>query len=110
MLLQQLKVEDAHRSALERNGRGQIQSKAFLSALFDLALEEQWFDLQHMIQHDMAKAIIADYSYETGRGYLNQDIYFNSWEDVIEIGWSTFCSHTGVSRSKVESCLAKLRE
>ena len=29
-------------------------------ALPELALEEQWFDLQHMIQHDMAKAILAD--------------------------------------------------
>ncbi|MGH9554035.1 MAG: hypothetical protein ACRD3W_31945, partial [Terriglobales bacterium] len=45
---------------------------AFLSTLFDLALEEQWFDLQHLIQHDMAKAVLADYCYEMGKDYLNQ--------------------------------------
>lgn len=95
---------------LREMAEARYSQKAFLTALFDLALEEQWFDLQHMIQHDMAKAIIADYSYETGRGYLHQDVFFNSWEDVIEIGWSTFCSHTGLSRDKVNSCLAKLRE
>src|ERR1700689_4986661 len=57
----------------------------FLSVLFDLALEDQWFDLQHIIQHDMAKAILADYSYELGKGYLNNDIFFNNWEDVIDV-------------------------
>lgn len=95
---------------LKELAEARYSQKAFLAALFDLALEDQWFDLQHMIQHDMAKAIIADYSYETGRGFLNQEIYFSSWEDVIEIGWNTFCSHTGIQRSRVDSCLAKLRE
>ena len=84
--------------------------REFLSALFDLALEEQWFDLQHMIQHDMAKAILADYSYELGRDYLNQEIFYNYWEDVIDIGWTTFCQHTGLTRDKVNINLAKLRE
>ena len=46
----------------------------FLQALFELAIEEQWFDLQHMVQHDMAKAILADYSLEQGQDYLNQKI------------------------------------
>jgi len=82
----------------------------FLSVLFDLALEEQWFDLQHIIQHDMAKAILADYSYEIGKGYLNQDIYYNNWEDVIEVGWKKFCNHTGLSMEKVKSSLQQLRE
>ena len=82
----------------------------FLKTLFELAVEEQWFDLQHMIQHDMAKAIIADYSYELGQGYLNQDIYFSCWEEVIEIGWDKFCLHTGLSRDKVNSHLRQLRE
>jgi hypothetical protein len=54
--------------------------KEFLSALFDLALEEQWFDLQHLIQHDMAKAILADYSLEQGKGFLNQDIFYSNWD------------------------------
>jgi hypothetical protein len=82
----------------------------FLSVLFDLALENQWFDLQHIIQHDMAKAILADYSYELGKGYLNQDIYYNNWEDVIEVGWKKFCSHTGMSMEKVKTNLQQLRE
>src|ERR1700751_568093 len=77
----------------------------FLAALFELALEEQWFDLQHMVQHDMAKAILADYSYEQGKGYLKQDVFFSHWEDVIEVGWSAFCSHTGLSREKVKQHL-----
>jgi hypothetical protein len=84
--------------------------REFLSALFDLALEEQWFDLQHMVQHDMAKAILADYSYELGRDYLNQEIFYNCWEDVIDVGWTTFCEHTGLTRDKVNTNLAKLRD
>jgi hypothetical protein len=81
----------------------------FLQALFELALEEQWFDLQHMVQHDMAKAILADYSLENGKDYLNQKIYFDYWEDVIEVGWTAFCNHTGLSREKVNQQLAQLR-
>lgn len=84
--------------------------REFLSTLFELAIEEQWFDLQHMIQHDMAKAIIADYSQEQGKDYLNQDIYFSCWEDVIDIGWKKFCVHTGLSRAKVDGKLQKLRD
>lgn len=81
----------------------------FLKALFELALEEQWFDLQHMVQHDMAKAILADYSLEKGQDYLNQKIYFDYWEEVIEVGWRAFCDHTGLPRDKVNQQLAQLR-
>lgn len=84
--------------------------KEFLSTLFELALEEQWFDLQHMIQHDMAKAILADYSFELGKDYLNQDIFFTNWEAVIDVGWDAFCKHTGLPREKVQSRLQQLRE
>jgi hypothetical protein len=82
----------------------------FLSALFELALEEQWFDLQHLIQHDMAKAILADYSYELGKGYLNQEVFYGNWEAVIEVGWGIFCKHTGLTMDKVNSHLTELRE
>lgn len=81
----------------------------FLKTLFELALEEQWFDLQHMVQHDMAKAILADFSLDQGAGYLNQDIFFNNWEAVIEVGWTAFCDHTGLPREKVDQQLAHLR-
>jgi hypothetical protein len=84
--------------------------KEFLSTLFELALEEQWFDLQHLIQHDMAKAILADYSYELGKGYLNQEVFYSNWEPVIEIGWRIFCDHTGLTMDKVNSHLTDLRE
>ncbi|MBP7862711.1 hypothetical protein KA183_13585 [bacterium] len=82
----------------------------FLRTLFELALEEQWIDLTHMIQHDMAKAILADYSLEEGLGYLNQKVYMEFWEDVIEIGWMRFCEHTGLSRDKVDMRLKEFRE
>lgn len=84
--------------------------KEFLSTLFELALEEQWFDLQHLIQHDMAKAILADYSYELGKGYLNQEVFYSNWEPVIEVGWRIFCDHTGLTMDKVNSHLTELRE
>jgi len=95
---------------LKELAHARYSQKQFLAALFDLALEEQWFDLQHMVQHDMAKAIIADYSFQTGCDYLNQDLFFTHWEEVIEVGWSTFCLHTGISRTKVEDNLAQLRD
>lgn len=82
----------------------------FLSTLFELALEEQWFDLQHLIQHDMAKAILADYSYELGKGYLNQEVFYSNWEPVIEVGWRIFCNHTGLTMDNVNSHLTELRE
>lgn len=82
----------------------------FLRVLFELALEEQWFDLRHMIQHDMAKAVIADYCFELGREYLDQEIYFSCFEDVIDLGWAIFCRHTGLSREKVAQALATLRD
>lgn len=95
---------------LQELAESRYSQKEFLKVLFDLALEDQWFDLRHMIQHDMAKAIIADYSYELGKDYLNQDIYLSTWEEVIEIGWEKFCSYTGLSRDKVDTQLLRLRE
>ncbi len=86
------------------------EQKEFLSALFELALEEQWFDVQHLIQHDMAKAILADYSLEQGKGYLNQEIFYSHWEEVIAIGWNKFCMHTGLTMDKVNRHLQDLRE
>jgi len=29
--------------------------KEFLAALFELAVEEEWLAVQHMVQHDMAR-------------------------------------------------------
>lgn len=83
--------------------------EAFLRVLFELALEEKWFDLRHMVQHDMAKAVIADYSNELGTDYLNQELYLDCWEEVIDIGWTKFCQHTGLPREKVDTHLADLR-
>lgn len=82
----------------------------FLSTLFELAVEEQWFDLQHMVQHDMAKAILADYCLEQGINYLSSDHFFDNWEEVIEVGWAAFCEHTGLPKEKVDSNLQKLRD
>ena len=42
---------------LRELAHARYSQKAFLSALFELALEEQWFDVQHMVQHDMAKRL-----------------------------------------------------
>jgi hypothetical protein len=84
--------------------------KEFLNALFDLALSEQWFDLQHMLQHDMAKAILADYSNNLGHGFLDTKIFYDHWEDVIEIGWQIFCEHAGMSRQQVKAKLSQLHE
>lgn len=82
----------------------------FLRTLFDLALENEWFQLQHLIQHDMAKAILADYSCRQGKGYLDSQIYYDNWEEVIDIGWQTFCNHTGISRERVIKQLKQVRE
>src|SRR5262249_25626234 len=81
----------------------------FLKILFELALEEQWFALQHMVQHDMAKAIIADYCYESGEDYLSSQKFFDHWEDIIKVGWDTFCRHTGLPMEKVSQKLTELR-
>lgn len=86
------------------------RQQAFLQELFALAVEEQWFDVQHMVQHDMAKAILSDYSYELGKGLLNTEIFFNHWEEVIEVGWRAFCEHTGLPMEKVKQQLEKLRD
>ncbi len=82
----------------------------FLNTLLDLALAEQWFDLQHLVQHDMAKAILADYSYSLGHGYLDTKIFYDNWEDVIEIGWQTFCQFSGMSREHVRIRLSQMHE
>jgi hypothetical protein len=100
-------IMDKQLKSLAESRYGQPE---FLSTLFDLALEEKWFDLQHLIQHDMAKAILADYSYNLGRGYLNTQIFNEYWEDVIEIGWNIFCCHTGISREKIAARLKDLRD
>jgi hypothetical protein len=86
------------------------RQKAFLAALFELALEEQWLDLQHMIQHDMAKAVLADYSFERGEDYLNSTTFFENWEDVIEVGWRAFCEHTGLPIERVQAQLKSLTD
>lgn len=83
---------------------------AFLKTLFELAVEEQWFDVQHMVQHDMAKAILADYSYDLGRGYLDREIFLDNWEAVIDVGWDAFCEHTGLARERVHDQLKRLQE
>jgi hypothetical protein len=80
----------------------------FLKALFDLALEEKWFELQHVIQHDMAKAILADYSLSLGQGYLNKEIFYDHWEEVIQIGWESFCKHTNMPIETVKDRLADI--
>lgn len=84
------------------------QQQEFLQTLFELAVENKWFDVQHMVQHDMAKAIIADYSLEQGLGFLNTQLFYDNWEQVIEIGWDSFCIHTGLSRERVNKQLQKL--
>lgn len=88
--------------------KSKYEQKEFLGALFDLALEDRWFDVRHLIQHDMAKAILADYSYELGKEYLSQEIFYSNWESVIQIGWEIFRQHTGLSEDKVETSLKKL--
>ncbi len=85
------------------------QQQEFLQTLFELAVENQWFDVQHMVQHDMAKAVIADYSLEQGLGFLNTEIFKENWEEVIDVGWDAFCKHTGLSRERVNAQLKVLR-
>lgn len=84
------------------------RQQEFLQTLFELAVENQWFDVQHMVQHDMAKAVIADYSLEQGLGFLNQQLFLDNWEQVINVGWNAFCDHTGLSRERVNKQLQKL--
>lgn len=95
---------------LKEIAESRYRQQEFLRTLFDLALENNWFDLRHMVQHDMAKAIIADYSLERGLGYLNNDLFFAHWESVIDVGWSAFCSHTGLTRELVSQQLQELGE
>ena len=94
---------------LKELAQERYSQKEYLSTLFDLALEEKWFDLQHLIQHDMAKAILADYSQELGKDYLNQEVFYSNWEDVIQVGWNAFCKHTGLSMEQVNLRLQALR-
>lgn len=86
------------------------RQQEFLQTLFELAVENQWFDVRHMVQHDMAKAIIADYSLEQGLDYLNTSVFYDTWESVIEVGWSAFCTHTGLTRERVDRHLQDLTE
>ena len=88
----------------------QYRQPAFLTQLFELAVEEQWSVLQHMIQHDMAKAILANYCIEKGQDYLKSKAFFESWEEIIQIGWKVFCEHTGLSMEKVQENLHRLHE
>jgi len=100
-----LQTMDKQLRELAESRYGQTE---FVGTLFELALEERWLDLQHLIQHDMAKAILADYSSNLGQGYLDPQIFYAYWEDVIEIGWNTFCSRTGIPRESVRSRLEQL--
>jgi hypothetical protein len=82
----------------------------FLRVLFDLALDDDWFQLQHLVQHDMAKAVLADYSCQHGKGYLDDQIFYDCWEQVIDVGWQVFCGHTHIPRETVISNLKQLRD
>ena len=100
-------IMDNHLRQLAERSYGREQ---FLRTLFELALEDEWFQLQHLIQHDMAKAILADYSCRQGKGYLDSQIYYDHWEEVIDIGWQVFCNHTRIPKEKVIQHLKQLRE
>jgi len=93
---------------LKELAQARYAQQEFLRALFDLALEERWFELQHVIQHDMAKAILADYSVHMGKGYLNSNIFFDNWEEVIQIGWQAFSDHTGIPLEQVKTRLSEI--
>jgi hypothetical protein len=95
---------------LHKLAEKRYSQEEFLNTLHQLALAEQWFDLQHVVQHDMAKAILADYSYGSGKDYLDPKIFYAYWEEVIEIGWQIFCQHTGISREHVRIKLSQLHE
>jgi hypothetical protein len=95
---------------LQTLAQERYSQKELLNTLFELALSEQWFDLQHVLQHDIAKAILADYSYNLGQGFLDPKIFYEHWEEVIEIGWQIFCKHTGISRQQVQEKLSQLHE
>ena len=82
----------------------------FVKAVFELALEKEWLSLERVIQHDMAKAILADYSCKLGKGYLDDSIFFNNWENVIEIGWRVFFKRTGISKKLVQKNLKQLHD
>jgi hypothetical protein len=86
------------------------QQSEFLNTLFELAVEERWSMLQHLVQHDMAKAVIADYMSERGENYFSSPRFFDHWEEVIAIGWQTFCNHTGLSLEKVQQKLCALQD
>jgi hypothetical protein len=100
-----MNMDDQLRSMAE----SRYKQTEFLKTLFELALEENWFELQHVIQHDMAKAVIADYSLTIGKGYFDSKIFFDNWEEVIDIGWRAFSEHTGISMEKVKAQLSEMR-
>jgi uncharacterized protein YijF (DUF1287 family) len=93
---------------LKEMAESRYQQQEFLATLFELAVEKQWFDVQHMVQHDMAKAILSDYSQELGLGYLDSDIFYRHWEEVITVGWQAFSNHTGVPIDTVKHELQQL--
>ena len=95
---------------LRELAEARYRQQEFLQTLFELAVENQWFDVRHMVQHDMAKAIIADYSLEQGLDYLNTSMFYDNWESVIEVGWNAFCVHTGLPRERVDRHLQELTE
>lgn len=95
---------------LKELAQSRYQQREFLQTLFELAIENQWFDVRQMVQHDMAKAIIADYSQEQGRGFLDGELFLDNWESVVEVGWGAFCAHTGLTRDRVNHQLQQLGE
>jgi hypothetical protein len=86
------------------------QQSEFLKTLFELAVEEKWSMLQHLVQHDMAKAVLADYMTERGENYFVSPRFFDHWEEVIAVGWQAFCNHTGLSPESVQQKLGALRD
>ncbi|MBX9879905.1 MAG: hypothetical protein K2Y22_15715 [Candidatus Obscuribacterales bacterium] len=95
-------------SRLQEIAESRYHQQQFLATLLELAVEQQWFDVRHMVQHDMAKAILSDYSSEIGRGDMHMPTYYENWEEVVAVGWKAFCDHTGLSQEKLEQHLQAL--
>jgi hypothetical protein len=95
---------------LQKLAEHRYSQKEFLNTLHELALAEQWADMQHLVQHDMAKAILADYSYINGKDYLDTKIFYTYWEEVIAVGWEIFCERSGISGEHIRIKLSQLHE
>lgn len=95
-------------SRLKELAESRYHQQQFLATLLELAVEQQWFDVRHLVQHDMAKAILSDYSYEIGRGHMHMPTYYDNWEEVVAVGWQAFCEHTGLPQDKVQQHLQAL--